>query len=284
MSLLHPNLIAFMAIVERKTVLDAAKKIGLTQTGVTQRIRSLERELGQTLFIRSRKGMALTTEGESLQRYCQSAVELEGRLGFEKAQETIKFKISGPSSLIRSRVIPLLTPVLKKYPYLQLQFDLMDQQSAIFKLKSGESQLVVVNNSAVGLEMDSKIIRPEKYILVAPYAWKDRKIKDIIANETIIDFDENDQYTYDFLKKNKLFEGHSNKRHFVNNTDALTSLIALGAGYSVVAQDLAEEFIKNKILCQLLPSKHTDLENICLAWYPRTHMPNYFFDVIKALK
>lgn len=284
MSLLHPNLIAFMAVVERKTVQDAARKIGLTQTGVTQRIRSLEKELGQTLFIRSRKGMALTTEGESLLRYCQSAVELEGRLGFEKAQESVKLKISGPSSIMRSRVIPNLTPILKKYSHLQLEFDLMDLQSAIYKLKSGESQIVLVRNDSVTLEMDSKIVRPERYILVGSYSWKDRKIKDIVANEPIIDFDENDQYTFDFLKKYNLFDECPKKRHFVNNTDALTSMIALGGGYSVVAEELAADLIKKKVLCHLLPSKHTDLENICLAWYPRPHMPDYFFDVIKALK
>lgn len=284
MSLLHPNLIAFMAIVERKTVQDAAKKIGLTQTGVTQRIRSLEQELGQTLFLRSRKGMQLTNEGEALLRYCQSAVELEGRLGFEKAQKEIKFKISGPSSIMRARVIPALTPLMKKYPQLQIQFDLLDLQSAIFKLKSGESQIVLVKNSSVTLEMDSKIIKPERYILVAPYSWRNRKIKDIIKNEAIIDFDENDDYTLNFLQSHNLLEEGPKKRHFVNNTDALTSLIALEGGYSVVAEDLALEFIKKKQLCQLLPSKHTDLEDICLAWYPRPHMPDYFFDAIKALK
>lgn len=283
MSLLHPNLLAFMAIVERKTVQEAARKIGLTQTGVTQRIRSLERELGQTLFIRSRKGMALTHEGESLLRYCQSAVELEGRLGFEKAQEAVKLKISGPSSLMRTRVIPKLIPLMKEYTFLQIQFDLLDQQSAITKLKTGDSQIVIVENGDVSLEMDSKIIRPERYILVAPYAWRKRKIKEIIDQEAIIDFDENDQYTFDFLKRHELWKEGQKRRHFVNNADAMSALIEAEAGYSVMAEELAKDFLKKKRLCQLLPTKHSDLENICLAWYPRPHMPDYFFDVIKSI-
>ena len=166
MSLLHPNLIAFMAIVERKTVQDAAKKIGLTQTGVTQRIRALEKELQTTLFIRSRNGMKLTTEGESLQRYCQSATELEGQLVFESTQQEIKITISGPSSLMRSRIIPGVSKLLKDYPFLSLQFDLMDQQSAIHKLKNGHSHIVLVSNSAVALEMDSKIIKPDRKSVV----------------------------------------------------------------------------------------------------------------------
>ena len=57
MRLLNHNLQAFMAIVQQSTVHGAANKLGLTQTAVTQRIRSIERDLETTLFIRSRKGM-----------------------------------------------------------------------------------------------------------------------------------------------------------------------------------------------------------------------------------
>ncbi|MGZ3787034.1 MAG: LysR family transcriptional regulator [Bacteriovorax sp.] len=283
MSLLHPNLQAFMAVVERKTVQDAAKKIGLTQTGVTQRIRSLERELSSTLFIRSRKGMQLTPEGESLLRYCQSALELEGLLDFVSSEQEVVLKISGPSSLMRGRVITHLVPVLKKYPFLRLQFDLFDLQSAIHKLKSGESQIVLVQRSDVALEMDSKILKSERYILVGPHAWKKRALKEIIKNETIIDFDKNDPFTFDFLKAHNLFECAKKSRHFVNNTDGLTSFIAEGGGYSVVSEDLAMPLIKKKELCHLMPGKYLDLKNICLAWYPRPQMPGYMADIIKAI-
>ena len=63
MTLLSPNLIAFAAIVRQGTVHGAAQDLKITQTGVTQRIRVIERELGTTLFLRSRRGMTLTQEG-----------------------------------------------------------------------------------------------------------------------------------------------------------------------------------------------------------------------------
>lgn len=284
MSLLHPNLIAFMAIVERKTVQDAAKKIGLTQTGVTQRIRALEKELQTTLFIRSRTGMKLTTEGESLQRYCQNVVELEGQLVFESAQQEIKLTISGPSSLMRARVIPEVSLLLKKYPFLRVQFDLMDLQSAIYKLKNGSSQIVIVQNENVALEMDSKIIRPERYILVGPYNWKKRPLKDILQKESIIDFDQNDTYTFEFLAKYGLKSEMQTSRHFVNNTDALASMVAKGAGISVLAQELASDLINRKILADLAPGKFLDLSDFSVAWYPRPEMPAYFKEILQVLR
>src|SRR4051794_18551948 len=78
MSLLSPQLQAFSAIVRHGTVHAAAKELGITQTGVTQRIRSLESSLSTTLFVRSRKGMVPTPEGMALLRYCQAARDLEG--------------------------------------------------------------------------------------------------------------------------------------------------------------------------------------------------------------
>ena len=78
MRLLSHNLQAFIAVVEQSTVHGAAKQVNLTQTGVTQRIRALESDLQTTLFLRSRKGMKLTREGEALLRYCRGAVDLEG--------------------------------------------------------------------------------------------------------------------------------------------------------------------------------------------------------------
>jgi LysR family transcriptional regulator (chromosome initiation inhibitor) len=86
MSLLSPNLKAFAAIVRQGTVHGAAQGLYLTQTGVTQRIRALEKELGTTLFLRSRKGMRLTQEGEALLRYCKGAEDLEGEAWFAQVR------------------------------------------------------------------------------------------------------------------------------------------------------------------------------------------------------
>jgi LysR family transcriptional regulator (chromosome initiation inhibitor) len=53
MSLLGPNLDAFMAVVAHKTVHAAAEGLCITQTAATQRIRNLEQRLKTTLFVRS---------------------------------------------------------------------------------------------------------------------------------------------------------------------------------------------------------------------------------------
>lgn len=58
--------IAFLKVFERNSFSDAARDLGYTQSAVSQMIKSLEEELGVTLLVRSRSGVALTYEGRQM--------------------------------------------------------------------------------------------------------------------------------------------------------------------------------------------------------------------------
>src|SRR3954471_7790587 len=92
----------FLAVAQAGSLTMAASRMGLTQTAMTQRIRALETLLNTTLFIRSRRGMILTKEGEVLLRCCQMGKDLEGQFlahirGESEHRETV-VTISGPST------------------------------------------------------------------------------------------------------------------------------------------------------------------------------------------
>jgi DNA-binding transcriptional LysR family regulator len=287
MSLLHPGLEAFMAVVKQSTVHGAAREIGLTQTGVTQRIRTLEHQLGTTLFTRSRKGMLPTPEGEALHRYCMQTKNLEGELlSFlvnKTSSSTIRMHITGPSSIMRCRIIPAATEILTKFNHITFTFNLDDNESAIKQLKSGISQLAVLLRHEVVNELDSKLLQPVSYILVGPKKWENRDIIDIIKNEKIIDFNSSDDATFKFLKKFELFNYCQKDRHLANNIDALASFIASGHGYSVLTKDFASPLINSNQTVNLMPEKEITMD-YALAWYPRHEMPTYFKQLIKAIK
>src|SRR5437899_3247656 len=130
MSLLSANLEAFIAVSDIRTVQGAAQKLGLTQTGVTQRIRALERQLSTTLFIRSRRGMGLTQEGEALLRYCQAARDLEGE-ALAQIQKSgfvaqVRVCITGPTSIMTSRLTGNLLPLTQRFSQILLTLKISD--------------------------------------------------------------------------------------------------------------------------------------------------------------
>jgi LysR family transcriptional regulator (chromosome initiation inhibitor) len=285
MSLLSPSLEAFWAVVRKGTVQDASYILGITQTGVTQRIRSLEKQLKTTLFTRSRKGMKLTAEGEALLQYVKSSIDIEG-MALSKIQRAakdsiIEVGIAGSSSILRSRVIPLLTSLKKTYPLLRFRFDLSDVDSNVNKLKSGACDFAILEHHQVTREMDSKIIKAERYCLYGPASWKRRLLPEILENEAIVDFDANDRMTLNFLEKNKI-KKPVQERHYANNTDALASMVTQGLGYTVLAEEFARGFVKRSEMIDLAPGDFLD-HKLALAWYQRHEKPDYFQAIIKSI-
>ena len=55
---------------------EASKRLFISQSAVSQSIKTLERKLDQTLFIRSTKKVQLTPEGEILMRHIEPAMNL----------------------------------------------------------------------------------------------------------------------------------------------------------------------------------------------------------------
>ncbi len=66
----------FLRVVNEGSFSSAAEHLLMTQSGVSQHIRDLERGLGVQLFVRSRRGVALTPAGETLHRYSRQIFAL----------------------------------------------------------------------------------------------------------------------------------------------------------------------------------------------------------------
>lgn len=287
MILLDPKLIAFEAIVKNGTVHSAAKTLFISQTAVTERLRILEQKMKVTLFIRSRKGMTLTPEGESLHRYCQRVIEMGGAvlasIQGSGVTSNIPIKIAGPSSIMRTRIIPQCQVVMNEFPLLVMTFQLDDNPDISQSLKSGECDLIILQPKYASSEMICKPLNSEYYVLACSPKWKHRTLSDILTHEKIIDFDAADQMSHSYLKTFDLLNGIQTNRHFVNNTESLAQLLAAGFGYGVLTKEFAEPYIKSNTLYIL--NQGRAFENLAsLAWYPRPEQPPYFSALIHAIQ
>lgn len=275
-----------MAIIEHKTIHAAARNIFLTQTALTHRLRTLEQELSTTLFIRTRKGMKLTAEGEVLHSYCQRIREIEGnvlaKLRGESLDVEIELTINSQSSIMRSRIIPALLPLLKNYPNLLFNFNRADEEDCQHALKSGQCDLAVLNSYQITRDMRFKPLAPEEYILVACHEWQDRPLEDILSKERIVDFNHKDTLTYTYLNKFNLAYDFRKGRHFANNPLHLAELVAAGVGFSVLVKEFAMPFIASNKLIVLNDNQIMNLYPF-LVWYERPELPRYFSEIINAI-
>ena len=287
MSLLSDPIKAFIEICERGTVLDAASSLGITQTGVTQRIRSLEKTLGVTLFLRSSKGMRRTKEGDELYQYCQNVLKLEAEsLSFlkdESIQRNVQVSFCGPTSLMRARIIPHLSTFLKSHANLVLNIKIDDFEDRVKKLKSGQVDFAFIRAEDVPNEVEGKLIAPNRFILVGPQSWKSRSLNGIVKEERIIDFDPTDDMTFNYLKKYKLLDSARKERHYVNNIESLVDMIEAGHGYGVLEEHFLVQFLNKRKITVL--NERKGLENkMALCWMPRPIYSNLFQELIKSIK
>lgn len=287
MSLLSLNLQAFLAITRQGTVHGAANELHLTQTGVTQRIRSLEKELEATLFTRSRKGMKLTTEGEALLRYCKGAEDLEGealsQISNGGKDKPVYVTIAGPTSIMTARIVEQCKSLYFDWPNLNLNYIITDLDERLNLVRSGQVTMAIIPPEQVPNEMDSKKLKPDRYVLVASPSWKGRRILDILENERVIDFDETDPTTLNYLKKFNLSGSLKRNRLYVNNNEAIIKLFCAGVGFGTLTQEIARPFLASGDLITLNGGAIMD-EHLALVWYPRKETPSYFKAITNRIK
>ena len=280
----NPLLSTFEAVARLGTAHSAAHELHVTQTAITQRIKALEQGLSMTLFLRSRRGMALTDEGKALLQYCSGAKELEGQFlslvqGNERKE--VSLRILGPTSAISTRIAENVEPLYSRYPFLRLHLLSDDFANRIEIIRRGEADLAVVPPDQVPNEMSSKLLKPDRYLLVGSSKWKGRKLSDILETERIIDFYESDLTTSTYLKAFGL--GSKRERLFINENEALIRMFVGGIGFGTLTESVAAPYLESGKLVTLNRGQSVE-DPLALVWYPRPSKMEYFESVVRAIK
>lgn len=114
----------FTAVVNCKSFTEAAEQCYITQSAISQQIKSLERELGVQLIQRGNRKFCLTPAGEFFYRNCLLLVEEFNRLKSETKQigrlSGNLLRIGALSSYGGAELLDAASTLLAKYPELSL--------------------------------------------------------------------------------------------------------------------------------------------------------------------
>lgn len=107
----------FMLVVEFGSINRAAKEIGLTQPALSRCLSELERDLGRSLLLRRRSGIALTDEGLLLAARAPDLLRHEAEVRQGIAEEfAARVVIGMPTPLRNPITIPLVQEMRKAMP------------------------------------------------------------------------------------------------------------------------------------------------------------------------
>ncbi len=282
MSLPNLELDAFFKVYTLSSVQKASFELGVTPTAITQRLKSLEANLGLSLFIRSKKGMVPTSEAHELAQFYKEKTELEdnvlSKIAGNALNNPISIKFVASGYFTYNNLLPLTEDLNKKYPNLYFNFDVSDNKNKLELLKSNKADFVIMPRSEVPLEYDSKLLKEKKYVLVGGERYKKDKI-----DLTIIDFSNQDPFTLDFLQFFNIEFDKNKPRHFINNTLMIPKLIESNLGVAVLDYYHYLEAKKTYNIFNLYPKKVFEIE-WALVWHYRKQMPEYLKEIVERVK
>ena len=122
---------AFVAVADLKGFAPAARKLGLSPSGVTRLIAALEERIGARLLQRTTRSVALTDVGvrylERVRRVLADVEEAEGSVQDERARPSGRLVVSAPIGFGRLHVSPVMSAYLKRYREVSGELRLSDR-------------------------------------------------------------------------------------------------------------------------------------------------------------
>lgn len=117
----------FYEVAKAGNISKAADLLYISQPAVSKSVTKLEQSLGHTLFIRSKRGVKLTEEGETLFRHLKQAFD-----SIETAEQTLKkvselgmgqLRIGVSTSLCKHILLPYLQDFIDENPHIKVSIE-----------------------------------------------------------------------------------------------------------------------------------------------------------------
>jgi DNA-binding transcriptional LysR family regulator len=151
----------FYQVAKSLSFSDAADTLFISQSAVSQSIKTLEKRLNQTLFIRSTKRVALTKEGELLLKHIEPAINLISRGENQLCADPksgVQLRIGASDTICRYYLVPFLNNFHKKYPKIHIKVTNGTSLQCAKLLERNEVDIIVTNSPNPGLNNMMQIV------------------------------------------------------------------------------------------------------------------------------
>lgn len=232
----------FIEVAKTQHVSRAAERLGVTQPALTYCLKRLEAETGSALFIRSKRGVTLTSAGEKLYLQSQALIEQWDRVMASVKEDALevsgRIRLGCHSAVAQYTLPHLLPQLLKENP--KLEFDIHHGLSRHMTEAVISSKLDVafaVNPVAHPDLIIKEICRDD----VGLWRAKGCENNDVLLTEPSL------MQTQDILKKMKKKGIHFKRTVESSSLEVLAQLVSAGAGYAILPERVVKAIAHEKV-------------------------------------
>ena len=263
----------FYYVAKAGSITQAAEQLSVSQPAVSQAVKNLEQNIGIPLFIRTGKGVRLTSAGEMLFSYVERGYE-SILLGEQKLQdlmslETGEIRIGASDMTLRFYLLPFLQRFHEAYPKIRLNVTNGPTPETIHYLQQGKIDFGVVTDplpETGGMEVYP--VRKITDVFVAGLRFLEFKNRTVSLKELeqlpIISLEKNTstrRYMDRFMEANGI---HLNPEIELATSDMIVQFARRNLGVASVMEDFARDYLERGELFSLKLQKKIPSRQICV--------------------
>lgn len=247
-------------VVDEQNFDKAASVLAITQSAVSQRIKSLEQAIGQPVLIRAQPIVA-TGIGKKLLAHYQQVKLLEQdiipEISGDKKNETITANIASNADSLATWLITAISDVCHEYN-VAINIRLADENRTIHYLKDGEvfGALSTHGHALPGCTLDK--LGDIHYLLVASPSFIKRYFSDGINEQSLarapaVAYDQNDDMHIKYIEKTFGLTGGAYPCHTVRSSEAFVNFAKQGLAYCLIPKLQIQAELASAELINLMP-------------------------------
>lgn len=267
----------FIAAAENANFTKAAQQFHITQTAITQQIKSLEEQLQLDLFIRKNHYVKLTPAGEFFLKECQALIK-----NLDTAVDQARLIDKGISGSLRIGLINgfeqspihlLIRHFHEENPHISLYFERDSAANLYEKLQNNLLDMVFNMRFDIGRYRNILRLPIQEFSVVAvlpvfhPLAGKKYLYRDDLRDEPFIIVRPGETLTEqrEALKRFMTANIKFGQIAYANDTETLMLMVSSGLGIAIIPEYMTQS-ISNKQI-QSLPIKGINMKaDIISAW------------------
>lgn len=241
------QLTALQQIVETGGFDAAADELHISQSAISQRIRALERQVGQIVVQRTKPARATET-GQSLLRLARQITlaqeEAVRLIEAERRSTAVNIRIVVNADSLESWVLPALAPLARRS--IALDIRRQDEHVSSRLLRTGEVMAAITADDKPVQGCSITNLGAMAYHAVCTPQFKERWFahgltRDALEDAPLVQFDRDDRLQYHFVRRITKAKIHP-PTHYVPTSIGYNDAITLGFGWGLIPDSRAEAY------------------------------------------
>lgn len=268
----YRQLQALATVIEEQSFDRAAKRLFLTQSAISQRIKQLEESAGQLLLVRGQP-LRLTDAGQHLQRHYHQVSLLQSELlkSLDSSQQAgfTRLTIGLNADSLATWFMDALQPLMEQSPIL-LDLRIDDQDQTHLLLRQGDVQGCISASNKPLQGSSAVLLGISRYLALASPAFIERYFSDGVSSQTLarapaVEYNEKDDLQNNFIER-FYPEIQDYQRHRVPSSEAFTELIKRGFAWGMVPDLQMKSQLESGDVIEFAPGKSIEVPLYWHSW------------------